>query len=97
MLTTLPICFAELIFVQIYGHLQMKKIGVVLSLVSLLALSSCDYQKNNRIKQDDVNDGNERVYGDGKGKPARQLANQYEASAEDAARPVKIKEKLYGK
>ncbi|UBM58136.1 hypothetical protein LAG90_15120 [Marinilongibacter aquaticus] len=75
----------------------MKKIGLLFLLSGIVGLSSCQYQRNNRIEQDDFNKGNERVYGDGPDAPARQLAKQYEASEEDAARPTAIKEKLYGK
>ncbi|MGK0139444.1 MAG: outer membrane protein assembly factor BamE (lipoprotein component of BamABCDE complex), partial [Algoriphagus sp.] len=41
----------------------MKKISFLLFLAATALLSSCDYQKNNTIKQDDVNEGNERIYG----------------------------------
>jgi hypothetical protein len=75
----------------------MKKINFLLILGATALLSSCDYQKNNTIKQKDVKAGNERIYGDGPEAPARQLANQYEASPEDVARAAAIKEILYGK
>ena len=75
----------------------MKKLGFLFLMAGVVALSSCDYQKNNRIDQDDVHEGNERIYGDGPDAPARQRAQQYEASPEDAARPAAIYEKLYGK
>ncbi|MFT5884559.1 MAG: hypothetical protein ACI9IP_001014 [Arcticibacterium sp.] len=74
----------------------MKKISFLLFVAATALLSSCDYQKNNTIKQDDVNEGNERVYGDGPEAPARQLAKEYEATPEDVARAAKIKETLYG-
>jgi outer membrane lipopolysaccharide assembly protein LptE/RlpB len=75
----------------------MKRINVLLLIAATAVLSSCNYQKNNTIKQDDVNEGNERIYGDGPEAPARQLAKQFEATPEDVARAAKIKETLYGK
>jgi hypothetical protein len=74
----------------------MKRLGFLFLLAGVVALSSCDYQKNNTIKQKDVNAGSERIYGDGPDAPARQLKQQYEATPQDAARPTAIKEKLYG-
>jgi hypothetical protein len=75
----------------------MKKISFLLFLGATALLSSCDYQKNNTIKQKDVNAGNERIYGDGPEAPARQLAKQFEATPEDVARAAAIRETLYGK
>jgi hypothetical protein len=80
----------------IIRRIRMKKIGFLFLMAGVAVLSSCDYQKNNRIKQKDVREGDERVYGDGPGTPARQRAQQYEASPEDAARASAIQEKLYG-
>ncbi len=74
----------------------MKKISFLLFLAATALLSSCNYQNNNQIVQDDVNEGNERIYGDGPEAPARQLAKEYEATPEDVARAAKIKETLYG-
>lgn len=75
----------------------MKKISFLLFLAATALLSSCNYQKNNTIKQKDLNEGNERVYGDGPNAPARQLAKQYEATPEEIARAAALREKLYGK
>jgi cytochrome c-type biogenesis protein CcmH/NrfG len=75
----------------------MKKITVLLFVAATAALSSCDYQKNNTVKQKDVNEGNERIYGVSPEAPARQLENKYEATPEDMARAAKVKETLYGK
>lgn len=81
----------------IIRRIRMKKLGFLFLMAGVVALSSCNYQKNNTIKQKDVHSGDERIYGDGPGTPARQLANQYEATPEDLARAAAIKEKLFGK
>ena len=62
----------------------------------LVALASCGYQKNNRIEQDDVNEGNEYVYGVHPDSVARQLNVTYTAKPELEARTAAIREKLYG-
>lgn len=62
----------------------------------LVALASCGYQKNNRFEQDDVNEGNEYVYGVHPDSVARQLNVTYTAKPELEARTAAIREKLYG-
>ena len=65
-------------------------------LFSLLTLASCGYQSNNRIEQDDVNAGDEYVYGVHPDSVARQLNVTYTAKPELEARTAAIREKLYG-
>lgn len=68
----------------------------IVFIFSILALSSCSYQKNNRIEQDDVNAGDEYVYGVHPDSMARQLKVTYTAKPELEARTAAIREKLYG-
>jgi hypothetical protein len=68
----------------------------IVFLFSLLSLASCSYQSNNRIEQDDVNEGNEYVYGVHPDSVARQLNVTYTAKPELEARTAAIREKLYG-
>lgn len=74
----------------------MKKISVLLFVAATAFLSSCDYQKQNRIEQKDVNEGNEYVYGVHPDSVARQLNNKYTAKPELEARTNAIREKLFG-
>lgn len=73
----------------------MKKSIFIFS-VFALSLNACTYQKNNRIEQADVNEGNEYVYGVHPDSAARQLKNVYTAKPELAARTKAIQEKFYG-
>jgi hypothetical protein len=74
----------------------MKKFSILLSLVFVSALSSCDYQKNNTIKQIDLNEGNPEVYGVHPDSAARQLKNKYAAKPELEKRTDAIREKMFG-
>ena len=74
----------------------MKKISFLLLVAATAVLSSCNYQNNNTIKQADLHEGDERIYGDGPDAPARQLAKQYEATPEDIARAAALRVKIYG-
>ncbi len=73
----------------------MKKISFLV-LGALLILTSCTYQKNNRIVQADVNEGNKRVYGESLDAPAKQLANKYEDDPKLAKKAEDIRQKLFG-
>lgn len=71
---------------------MIKKLGVLLIVA---AVSSCTYQKNNQIEQDDVNAGNERIYGVHPDSTARQLKVQYEPKPELGAKANEIKDKWF--
>ncbi|MBP6385444.1 MAG: hypothetical protein KA313_01915 [Pseudarcicella sp.] len=60
-----------------------------------LLLASCDYQKNNNIKQKDVNEGDVYVYGVHPDSAAVQTKNKYTAKPENEIRANKIREKLF--
>ena len=74
----------------------MKKNHFIIFVILLLALGSCGYQKNNTIDQNDLNAGNEYVYGVSPDSSARQLKVTYEAKPELEKRTAAIREKLYG-
>lgn len=74
----------------------MKKISVLLFVAATAILSSCDYQKQNRIEQKDVRENDEYVYGVSPDSAARQLNNKYTAKPELEARANAIREKLFG-
>lgn len=70
-----------------------------------LSLASCDYQKNNTIRQQDFRNrdfrsgykaGDAEVYGTGKDSAAVQSAYKYKPRPELEARTQKIREKLFG-
>ncbi len=87
---------AKLKFVQIYEQqIQMKKSSLWI-IGAAIALTSCTYQKNNRIEQDDVREGNKRIYGESLDAPARQLEVQYESDPTLAKRAEDIRAILYG-
>jgi hypothetical protein len=72
-----------------------KKLGIILLFAVVALMASCSYQKNNRIEQDDLNEGSEYVYGVHPDSMARQLSVTYEAKPELEERTAKIKEILY--
>ncbi|MBK6976055.1 MAG: hypothetical protein IPH28_02155 [Cytophagaceae bacterium] len=72
-----------------------KKPGIILLFAVVAIMTSCSYQKTNRIEQDDVNEGSEYVYGVHPDSMARQLSVTYEAKPELEARTAEIKEILY--
>lgn len=74
---------------------MLKKLSLVGLLGIMVAVSSCGYQKNNRIEQDDPNAGNERIYGVHPDSSARQLKNVYASKPELGAKAVEIREKWY--
>ncbi len=65
----------------------------LLFIAGLTALASCFGQHNNAPNKG-VNLDDERIYGE-KGKPARQIANQYPDDTTSAARAQKIRETFY--
>lgn len=74
----------------------MKKFSVLLFAVAAVSLTSCTYQKNNKIEQKDVRQGDEWVYGVSPDSAARQLKNKYTAKPELEQRTKAIQEKLFG-
>jgi hypothetical protein len=75
----------------------MKKIALFFALGSILSLSSCKYQSNNKIKQADANEGNATVYGVHPDSTAAQLKHKYPADAKADARVAKIRQDMgYG-
>ncbi|SOE20937.1 hypothetical protein SAMN06298216_1412 [Spirosomataceae bacterium TFI 002] len=74
---------------------MLKKLSLLSLLLAGCAVSSCTYQKNNRIDQDDVNAGNERVYGVHPDSSARQLKVKYTSKPELGAKAVEIREKWF--
>jgi hypothetical protein len=73
----------------------MKKFSVLLSIVLVAALSSCDYQKNNTIEQKDLHEGDVRVYGVHPDSAAAQMKNKYASKPELEKRTDAIREKLF--
>ncbi len=63
-------------------------------LVFAALLSSCDYQKQNKIEQKDLREGDELVYGVHPDSAARQTKLKYTTKPEDVARAEKIRTKL---
>ncbi|MDZ7933967.1 MAG: hypothetical protein U5M51_03135 [Emticicia sp.] len=74
----------------------MKKFSVLLFAVAAISLTSCDYQKTNRIEQKDVRQGDEWVYGVSPDSAARQLKNKYTPRPELENRTKAIQEKMFG-
>lgn len=72
--------------------MNIKKIFGLLVFTALL--SSCDYQKQNKIEQKDLREGDELVYGVHPDSAARQTKLKYTAKPEDVARAEKIRTKL---
>nr|WP_293836501.1 hypothetical protein [uncultured Arsenicibacter sp.] len=72
----------------------LLSIGVLVATV--LSLASCDYQKNNTIKQKDVREGDPYVYGVHKDSAAVQTKYKYTPRPELDERAQKIREKLFG-
>ena len=72
------------------------KLSNLLSLVAILAVAtSCDYQKNNTIKQKDVRKGDEYVYGVHPDSAAVQSQLKYDAKPELEVKANAIREKLF--
>ncbi|MEN9730080.1 MAG: hypothetical protein RLZ91_1197 [Bacteroidota bacterium] len=75
--------------------MKLKNLVPVLA-IALLA-TACDYQKNNRIKQKDVREGNEHVYGVHPDSAAAQSKLKYAAKPELEVKANEIREKLFNK
>ena len=76
------------------------KIIQTIAIGFVFLLSSCvtdSYNVGDTTKTKDVNENNEYVYGDGKGKPARQTKNTYADPADAQQRADKVLEKMFGK
>ncbi len=72
------------------------KLSNLLSLVAILAVAtSCDYQKNNTIKQKDLHKGDEYVYGVHPDSAAAQSKLKYDAKPELEVKANTIREKLF--
>ena len=72
------------------------KLTNLLSIVAILAVAtSCDYQKNNTIKQKDVRKGDEYVYGVHPDSAAVQSQLKYDAKPELEVKANAIREKLF--
>lgn len=73
----------------------MKKKFTYVILFLAVAISSCQYQRNNTIDQKDFNAGNKRIYGENPDSSAYQLKIVYPAKPELAAKADEIKNILY--
>lgn len=71
-----------------------RKNILAVAAIALLA-TACDYQKNNTIKQIDLNEHDQYVYGVHPDSAARQTKNKYAAKPENEVRANKIREKLF--
>ena len=77
-----------------------KKFYHLIIFSALFSLASCGYGKYNAsssVGDKKVEYENSRVYGDGKGEPARQTKQTYPAPDGIGGRMNDIKDKLYGK
>lgn len=63
--------------------------------MATVLMTACSYQKNNRIDQKDVNEGNPYVYGH-PDSMARQRKVQYTPNSENEVRAMEIQEILHG-
>ncbi len=72
--------------------MKLKNIFGLIIITSFLG--SCEYQKNNRIEQKDLREGDEVVYGVHPDSAARQTKLKYTTKPEDVARAEKIRAKL---
>ncbi len=67
----------------------------IFGLVVITALlTSCDYQKQNKIEQIDLREGDKEVYGVHPDSAAAQTKNKYTAKPENEVRAQKIREKF---
>jgi hypothetical protein len=68
----------------------------ILAVVAITLLATaCDYQKNNNIKQVDLNENDAYVYGVHPDSAARQTKNKYAAKPAYELKANKIREKLF--
>lgn len=73
----------------------MNRKNILAIVVTALVATACDYQKNNTIKQPDLNENDEYVYGVHPDSAARQTKNKYTPKPENEVRANKIREKLF--
>lgn len=73
----------------------MNRKNIFAVLIIALAVTACDYQKNNTIKQIDLSEKDEYVYGVHPDSAARQTKNKYTPKPENEVRATKIREKLF--
>ncbi len=73
----------------------MKLIKLLPIAVVAIFATSCDYQKNNIIKQKDLNEGEVYVYGVHPDSAAVQSNNKYDAKPELELKANAIREKLF--
>jgi hypothetical protein len=71
-----------------------RKNILTIATIALLA-TACDYQKNNNIKQGDVSEGDQYVYGVHPDSAARQTKNKYAAKPAYEVKANEIREKLF--
>lgn len=68
----------------------------ILGVVTVVLLATaCDYQKNNTIKQRDLNENDQYVYGVHPDSAARQTKNKYAAKPAYEVKANQIREKLF--
>jgi hypothetical protein len=73
----------------------MNRKNILAVIVTTLLATACDYQKNNTIKQRDLNENDQYVYGVHPDSAARQTKNKYTPKPENEIRANKIREKLF--
>jgi hypothetical protein len=77
------------------GNFYIMKIKNIFGVLFFVAvLTSCDYQKQNKIEQIDLREGDEVVYGVHPDSVARQTKLKYTDKPEYAERAAKIRTKL---
>lgn len=77
----------------LHNYMKLKSLLPALLVVALA--SSCDYQKNNRIKQKDVRQGDTYVYGVHPDSAAAQTKQTYTAKPELEVKANELRAKLY--
>jgi hypothetical protein len=73
----------------------MNRKNILAIAVIALFATACDYQKNNNIKQVDLNENDQYVYGVHPDSAARQTKNKYAAKPAYEVKANKIREKLF--
>ncbi len=77
----------------------MKFTKQIVFLIGATFFASCSTDPYNAVteKTHDRQEHSQYVYGDGKGKPARQTQNKYTSTPDDQKRADAIREKMFGK
>jgi len=73
----------------------MNRKNILAFIAIALITTACDYQKNNTIKQIDLSEKDEYVYGVHPDSAARQSKNKYTPKPENEIRATKLREKLF--